>query len=552
MAARVVRNNEAKGPGIDGKMPWFAIRSLPFRAGLSMILFALDVRCSSVHNAGMRSLLLISILLMGVTSASAVAAVLDTDTLKPLVDSFTREDDGKIPTTISNVAAWPWMIANVPMFDCPQQQIQEVYYFRWWSYRKHIRQTPGGYVITEFLPDVPWAKKYNTISCAAGHHLYEGRWIRDAEYLDQYTRFWFHGGGSPRQYSFWVANAAYARFLVNGDKKFLVDLLPDLVANYQGWERTNYSPDIGLFHQIDTLDGMEISIGGSGYRPTLNSYMYGDAIAIAKIAELADKREIDRIYRAKAASLKSTMQAKLWNPQAGFFEVSPDGKKLADVREQIGFVPWYFDLPDPGYESAWKQVMDPTGLFAPFGPTTAERRSPRFMFSSPHDCLWNGPSWPYATSQTLTAAANLLNDYHENVLSVNDYLTLVTNYAKSQYKDGHPWIAEDLDGITEKWIVDKPRSVYYNHSTYCDLIITGLVGLRPRADDVVEVNPLIPADAWDYFCLDNVPYHGRNLTILYDRTGERYHRGRGLRILANGKEIAASETIQRLTVPLPK
>ena len=35
-------------------------------------------------------------------------------------------------------------------------------------------------------------------------------------------------------------------------------------------------------------------------------------------------------------------------------------------------------------------------------------------------------------------------------------------------------------------------------------MITGLVGLRPRLDDTIEVNPLIPTDKWDWFCLDNV------------------------------------------------
>src|SRR5262249_10352837 len=157
--------------------------------------------------------------------------------------------------------------------------------------------------------------------------------------------------------------------------------------------------------------------------------------------------------------------------------------------------------------------MDEQGFYASYGPTTAEQRHPRFMFKNPHDCLWNGPSWPYGTSQTLTALANLLNDTEQTVVTNKDYLQILTNYARSQYKNGKPWIAEDLDGRTGRWIVDLPRSVYYNHSTYCDLIITGLVGLRPRADDAVEVNPLVPDGTWDYFCLDDAPYHGHSLTI---------------------------------------
>ena len=86
----------------------------------------------------------------------------------------------------------------------------------------------------------------------------------------------------------------------------------------------------------------------------------------------------------------------------------------------------------------------------------------------------------------------------------------------------------------------------------CDLVISGLIGLRPRADDIIEVNPLVPEGAWDYFCLDQVRYHGRNLTILYDKTGERYGRGKGLQVLANGQRIAGSESLQRVTAQLPK
>ena len=82
------------------------------------------------------------------------------------------------------------------------------------------------------------------------------------------------------------------------------------------------------------------------------------------------------------------------------------------------------------------------------------------------------------------------------------------------------------------------RGKDYNHSTYCDLIITGLIGLRPRVDESVEVNPLVPEGTWEYFCLDRVPYHGRTLTILWDKTGERYHKGKGLRVYADGREIA--------------
>jgi hypothetical protein len=77
------------------------------------------------------------------------------------------------------------------------------------------------------------------------------------------------------------------------------------------------------------------------------------------------------------------------------------------------------------------------------------------------------------------------------------------------------------------------------------------VGLRPRADDIVEVNPLVPEGVLDYFCLDNVRYHGRNLTIFWDKTGGRYGRGAGLHVLADGQEVAFGKTLTRVTGNLP-
>ena len=83
------------------------------------------------------------------------------------------------------------------------------------------------------------------------------------------------------------------------------------------------------------------------------------------------------------------------------------------------------------------------------------------------------------------------------------------------------------------------------------LIITGLAGLRPRPDDTIEVNPLLPEKAWDYFCLDRVPYHGRLLTIVWDKTGRRYGKGEGLQVLADGRPIARSQGLAPVTGELP-
>ena len=505
---------------------------------------------------------------MPVLGAQHTAAPLNPESFRHYIQTFNRNDVERVVNYIDNRSSWDWLKDNIPLFESSDEDLEEIYYFRWWTFRKHIVKTPDGFVVSEYLPPVPWAGKFNTISCAAGHHFYEGRWLRDRKYLDSYARFWFSKDGEPRRYSFWVANALQARAMVTQDQQLLIDLFPGLLENYRQWERTHLDPN-GLFWQTEDRDGMEVSIGGSGYRATLNSYMYGDAGAIANIAEWAWKGDIAKEFREKAARLKSLVETKLWDPQAGFYKVLPRvaGTHLADVRELHGHVPWYFNLPDPGQEAAWKQLMDPQGFFAPYGPTTAERRSPRFMFHNPHDCLWNGPSWPFATTQTLVALANLLNNYKQDYIDKKDYLELLQIYARTQHfklPSGRviPWIDEDYNPFTGEPIAravlyrnkdpNKDRGRDYNHSSYADLIITGLVGLRPRIDHLVEVNPLVPEGALTYFCLDRVAYHGTDLAILYDQTGERYHKGKGLHVFADGQEIASAPRLERLTAKMPE
>lgn len=482
--------------------------------------------------------------------------MLNADAYKHYIDRFNADDQEDVINLIPNASAWEWMRANCPLLDCPDKTIEEIYYYRWWTFRKHIKQTLAGKVLTEFIVPVRHAGADNTVSCALGHHLAEGRWLRDQTLIDEYTRFWFRGNdGQPQphfhKYSQWVAAALLDRSRVTGDEKLLIDLLPDLVADYERWEAEKRRED-GLFWQFDVWDGMEESISGSrkhrNARPTINSYMYANALAIAQIAEKAKHAEVVERYRDKAAELKQLVESSLWDNGARFYKAQTNEGPLSDAREEIGFIPWCFDLPDRGKEDAWKQLIDPQGFWAPFGITTAERRHPRFRSHGVGKCEWDGAVWPFATSQTLNALANVLRHYDQAFVSRLHYLEAMDTYARSHRFDGKPYIGEYLDENTGAWLKgDNPRSRYYNHSTFCDLVISGLIGLVPRSDSVIEVNPLLPEKSWDWFCLDHVPYHGRTLTITWDRSGTHYSRGAGLSVAVNDEVVATSPRLARVT-----
>jgi hypothetical protein len=514
--------------------------------------------------------------LLSAMAAAAAKPLLDRESFRHYVEQFNRDDKEDVAGLIHNSDAWEWMKSNIPFFSCPDPDIELTYYYRWWAYRKHIESTPVGFVLTEFLKPVKHATTYNAISCAAGLHINEGRWLRNVRYLDDYIRFWLRGGENGglqqhfHQFSGWMADAVYDRWLADGRTAEMVSLLDALQTDYHAWEQER-QVESGLFWQRDVSDGMESSISGGrrvrNIRPSINCYMFGNARAIAAIAAVAGKAGLREEYEGKAARLRGLIEEKLWNPKAQFFETVLESGEFASVREQIGFTPWYFDLPKSrnGYEIAWKQLMDPKGFLAPYGPTTAEQRNSEFQVPySGDDCQWNGPSWPFATSITLRSMANVLNEYQQSDISRNDYLQTLIIYTRSQrlkVPDGRviPWVDEDLDPMTGVWLARTlkmrkagfyGRGDHYNHSSYADLIITGLVGLRPREDQTVEVNPLLPPGTWDWFCLDGVSYHGRLLSIIWDRTGQRFQRGKGMMVLVDGRAAGQGSDLGRVTAAL--
>ena len=480
------------------------------------------------------------------------------------------------------VAALPDPAApDHPTFASPDPDLNATWDYRWQVLQRHLTYgSPAtGYTFTEFIDAPFWSGAYGAISCPLGHQLAEARWLRDRRYVEDFAAYWFETpGAQPRSYSNWYGDAVWGAYLVTGDSAFLHRMLPHMIAQYEGWMREHWDAQHRMFRWDGMHDGMEVNInsrqttdtesGGEGYRPTLNSYLFADARAIARTAAKFGDTATARIYQGRASDLKARVQRELWDPRRQFFlhqfaHDEANGVKAlsrtyetgpfagsAHGRELLGYVPWQFELPDSGYESAWRFLMDSTYFFAPFGPTTVERGDPQFMIS-PRCCVWSGNAWPYATSQALTAMANVLHDYRQDVITAADYVRLLQVYARAQRKDGHPYIAEAANPLTGSWSGHDTyyHSEHYFHSGYIDQVITGLVGLRPRADDTLEVHPLVP-ETWDWFALRNVRYRGHDVSITWDRDGRHFGRGRGLQLISDGRVIARSPTLQRLRADL--
>jgi hypothetical protein len=187
--------------------------------------------------------------------------------------------------------------------------------------------------------------------------------------------------------------------------------------------------------------------------------------------------------------------------------------------------------------------------------------------------------WPFETAKAITGAANvlqsaalsaaapsvtrprvwrLLTDYaamHTGAWTITNFTTGArANYTLLNASGyflpglGVDWIAEAGCAEDATWTDNPGGGFFYEHSTFMDIVIQVVAGLRPFAAGAaphVTVQPLQPGDgALAWWCLDGALVNGKIVTVLWDADGSRYGRGAGLKVLVDGEEAAAAATTQ--------
>ncbi|MCQ2432374.1 MAG: hypothetical protein MJ175_07210 [Clostridia bacterium] len=482
-------------------------------------------------------------------------------------EKFHNEHEELYQNAISDKEAIAWLPGQIPLFSCDDKQVEETYYFRFWTFRKHLRTTPEGWVITEFLPQVGWSGKYNTIACPVGHHITEGRWLHDKSIIKDDIRAFLQPDRLEDclAYTNTLIPCACAYCIDYGDKPFAEEIFAGLEQYYQAL-RTRHKTKYGLYWSHDNRDGMEYSISGDGLRPTINSYMYGAAKGMAALCSMLGNSK-GAEYEAEAKELRQLIRKYLWDDADGFYKTVPmadvtgeaDFSRTDDARnakEEIGFIPWCYEgLTTPEQDHAYALLDDPAHFNAPYSITTADMAHKGFMTCTVrHECLWDGPVWPYATSQTLTGLYTLLGTRGSNVIDAQSYMKHLHTYAASQhlYKDGRVinWIDENQEPFTGQWIARdlilldhtykgkfaKERGADYNHSTFCDLVLSGACGIR-ITDGKLTVRPLANG-TWRYFAVEGISVGNDSYSVYFDADGTKYGFGAQLTVMKNGTVTA--------------
>lgn len=488
--------------------------------------------------------------------------------LKEYIERFNSCDAETVIQYVSNEQAFDFIYENFPRLTCPDKTIEEVFAFRCWTLRKHIKKTEDGFVFTEFLPQVGWSGKHNTINAALCHHLNETRWIKDSSFATDYLYFFLEEKGNSYTYHTPALKEMYDFLRVTGNESFIrnnAEKFEHYISVFDERHRLNND----LYWSLDGYDAMECSISGmnengksiKGVRPTLNSYMYGGFVALSEIYKTIGDDSKSDFYRRKAERLKEKYISRC--KDGDFYKaVHTSEEKLNEdfsvedipdfnnAREEIGYIPFIYGMYDNGDETCFRYLFDENVFATPYGITTADKSNNRYLFEWNHECLWNGYIWPFATSQTITAFINVLSRQGEHdCITKSNLYRLISDYAGMHRLEENgrvlPWIDEvmsPLDGgwssrnilRSAGWKTEKggyERGKDYNHSTFIDLVIRGLIGIGVDSDEL-SVKPNI-IGIWDHFSIENLTYRGKTYDIYYDEDGTHFNKGKGIIIEKN-------------------
>ena len=154
----------------------------------------------------------------------------------------------------------------------------------------------------------------------------------------------------------------------------------------------------------------------------------------------------------------------------------------------------------------------------------------------------------------------------ENILNPWRYFKEVKKYAASHKRKADKtntfisWIDENLHPITGDWMSrtmlstwknntwsdkkgGKERGKDYNHSTFIDLILSGLFGFRAIGAKAFALRLRVPPGLWPFFAIDQLRYRGHFISFFWDFDGKRYHRGDGFTVLVDGKIYFNSKSL---------
>ncbi len=449
-----------------------------------------------------------------------------------------------------------WFADNVPYFDASDPAFKRMWYYRWWVVRFNMLQAD--------TPDLKGYRFYegklgfdNAIVFALPLQVMELAYLRDPSFgLQQITNAYANvadngalidPSGSPywdETYSHWATAAVLEFNRVHPiPPDTLRTLLPAMARDVRAWMST-YDQDIDSLPEraAPRVTGYDLDILSYWFfndtqlnietrppsleRVDFASFVYANARGLAQLARDAGNVPLQTEFDDVATRIRAAVLAKLWDDDTQFFypQQASDHTRIP-IRELHGFFPFTMQLaPDePRYVAALKKFVDPEEFWSRFPPViTSLYHYKRWKWGM--DGLSRNIA-PHPISMGALTLLETLKHYHQDAVTPAHFMELMSRYNSLVYPGVNPYDPLWRPNVHEyysKWEPNQtsphPKGSEISHdfhSMYCSLIVEGVVGLTPRDDDKIELQPL--ALQWKYFLLDHLRYRNHDVSIVWDQ-----------------------------------
>lgn len=502
-----------------------------------------------------------------------------------------------------------WWVQNIPYLETPSGEIDKTLFYRWWLLRTNFldAQVPGNdFQFPTSLEGVYGSAYNNAIVLTAGMFIEDMKYFRDPS--SAYGT-WLSAGevarnskytdnpGNPNNwnssYANYISEAAWNSYELHGGdpsiaKKLAAYAEDDVVGQLKEFDKNNNNL---IEYSNPALTGNDVDAVSFSWRNTAawtshpmdrpeTAYLYSGARAAAEAYRTSGDTAGAERMEQKAAAIKKAVLDVMWEDkrltadEAGLYgnmikASYSDGSSGLAAGSKI---PWkevnmYYPytvglMPKPGDADFDKKYLEAFRLFvdsehyAPFPFYTANQkdakaRAIRDAGSGKH---YSNNFSTINSTVMFRLLSSTLRDYPNSYLTTDYYKKMLYWNAWASYEKGDVTRQNENEFWSHGSAADGGSIKYRSwiHQTQLGTtnftMIEDAMGLQSRTDDKIELSP-INID-WDHFTANNLKYHDKDLTIVWDQPGGEKHYGdtpEGYSVYLNGERAFTIDALVPVT-----
>lgn len=484
---------------------------------------------------------------------------------------------------------------DVPYIDVPDPAIEKAIVYRWWGERYNtLDANEPGYVY-QYPTTIEGIHLYqNSIVLTQPMHLQDTKWLRtpylpygqvmNVGELSGSSAFLDSPGHTSwnNHYSQYLGTAGLEAYNVHGGGPEIAERFAHYFEGDGTGQLEHYDGDDTNLIAYDTnyMPGNDADAIAFGYPRTNQSepgartierpesaYVWGAFTAAAALYEIAGAGE-EKVSEltTQADDIRDAILDTMWSDEMQMFlaatthgaeaaatsgdaenPLSEDERHLIPAKESNLYNIYSENLIP---EDDWEQYVDGFRFLRygdnfPIFPFYTADQYDRDKFEIGGSNNFSNINF---TVQYRAIRAALRHYDPENEYITEEYAQKLLDWmAWSVYPEGDlraPNQAEyysNWDPETLTYNRNNPNHVMLGNMNY--IYVEDMGGIQPRSDELVELSPIDLG--YDHFMVNNLRYHGSDLTIVWDADGSHYGLGQGYSLFIDGERAAAADELGR-------